>query len=193
MSYLLAISSSPRRNGNSELLLDSFTEGVQQTGREVKKIRLNELNIRPCQACDRCASTGTCIVRDDMQQLYPMVRSARGMVLVTPIYFGSLSAQLKAFIDRFQCWWHAKYRLSQPFVSPEEERPGSFLCVGALEKPEYCDNAAAIVKVYYHNVNFKYAGKLCARGFDEKGSINENPDILEGALKTGTDFAEKMR
>lgn len=192
MSFLLAVSSSPRRNGNSELLLNSFSEGAQKAGREVKTIRLNELNFRPCQACDRCAPTGKCIVKDEMQNLYPLVESAGGIVLAAPIFFGSMAAQLKTFIDRFQCWWHAKYNLETPFVRMEENRPGFFICVGALQREAYCENAVDITKVFFHNINFKYVGTLCKRGYDEKGSIAEDPADLEEAFQAGYDFVKSQ-
>lgn len=193
MSYLLAVSSSPRLGGNSELLLGAFTEGVQEAGFSVETVRLNRLNFRPCQACDRCASDGKCVVQDEMQPLYPLVEAAGGIVLATPVYFGSLSAQLKMFIDRFQCWWNAKYQLQKPFVRPEENRPGYLICVGALRKEEYCISAKAIVKVFFHNINFKYIDTLCRRGYDQKGSIKEDPSNLETAYHAGLEFARNMK
>ncbi len=193
MSHLLAVSSSPRRNGNSELLLNSFSEGAQKAGWDVKMIRLNALNFRPCQACDRCAPNGKCIVQDDMQNLYPLVESAGGIILATPIYFGSMTTQLKMFIDRFQCWWHAKYRLEKPFVRIEENRPGFLICTGALQTQAYCDSAVAITKVFFHNINFKYTGTLCKRGYDEKGSIAGDPANLEKAFQAGFEFASKAK
>jgi multimeric flavodoxin WrbA len=192
MSYLLAVSSSPRRNGNSELLLNSFSEGAEKAGREIKTVRLNELNFRPCQACDRCAPTGKCVLKDDMQNLYPLVESAGGIVLATPIFFGSMTAQLKMFIDRFQCWWHAKYRLEKPFVRLEENRPGFLICTGALQKEAYCESAVAITKVFYHNINYLYTGTFCKRGYDEKGSIAEDPVNLESAYQAGFEFANNQ-
>lgn len=172
--------------------MNCFLEGTRKAGRETKSIRLNELNIRPCQACDRCASTGKCVLQDDMQKLYLLVEEAGGIVLATPIFFGSISAQLKTFIDRFQCWWQAKYRLGKPFVRPEENRPGFLICAGALHKKEYCESAVAVTKVFFHNINFKYTGVLCKQGYDEKGSVAGNPANLEEAVHAGSDFAGKM-
>lgn len=188
MSSLLAISASPRKGGNSETLLDAFLLG---TGEKIsiEKIRLNPLSMRPCQACDRCATGGKCAVRDDMQVIYPLVASARALVLATPIYFGSVSAQLKIFMDRFQCWWQAKYILKKPFVDPAEERPGTILCSGALHRPAYCESAAAIAKVFFHNINFKYSGQLCFQGFDERGSLARKEERLAEARRAGEKFA----
>ncbi len=190
---ILALTASPRRNGNSEHLLASFLRGAAAEGWEAETIRLNDLNLRPCQACDGCAPTGRCIVQDDMQKLYPKIIDCKALVLATPLYFGSLSAQMKMFIDRFQCWWHAKYNLDNPFIKPEEERPAYFICVGALKKKEYGESAQKIAAVYFHIVNLKQHGSLCFRGYDEPGSIAEAPDALEEAFQAGITFSRDFK
>jgi multimeric flavodoxin WrbA len=191
LGTILAVSSSPRLNGNSELLLQSFNRGVEEEGWSTVTVRVNDLRFRPCQACDRCAPTGECIVQDDMQSVYPLVASAGGMVIASPVYFGTLSAQLKMFIDRFQCWWHAKYNLDNPKVKPEEGRPGFFICVGALKNKSYCENALEVVKVYFHNVNYRYFDSFYFRGVDEKGAIREYPDALQSVYEAGRCFARE--
>ena len=191
MTRLLSISSSPRRNGNSEILLKSFIKGVEEAGCESNMIRVNNLKVRPCQACDGCALTGECVQKDDMQKIYPMVKEARAMVVATPIYFGSLSAQLKMFVDRHQCWWHAKYNIKKPFVPLDEGRKGFFISVGALKNKRFSESALSIVKVYYHNINFVYSDGLCYRGFDHKADIEKEPDALESAYQMGLKLASE--
>ena len=190
---ILAISSSPRKNGNSELLLQSFNRGIQKGGESVNIIRICNLGYGPCNACDRCAATGECILQDDMCNIYPLVASAKAMVIATPIYFGSLSAQLKMFIDRFQCWWYAKYRLGKPQVKPEEGRPGFFISVGALKNEEHAKNALSITKIYLRSINYRYAGSLCCFGIDEKAAVKKHPDQLQNAYIAGRNFAETIR
>ncbi|RJR20809.1 MAG: flavodoxin family protein [Desulfobacteraceae bacterium] len=185
---LVGISASPRRGGNSEQLLEAFLNGAAREGWQTEMIPLNSLNFRSCQACDRCATTGKCVINDDMQLLYKKVASCQGLVMATPIYFGTLSAQLKMFMDRFQCWWHAKYSLKKPFISPEEERPAFFICVGALKTVEYCQSAEKAAKVFFHVINLKHRGSLFFRGFDHKGSITEDPANLEKAFQEGVNF-----
>lgn len=149
MSDLLAISSSPRRNGNSELALRSFCRAVEEKSISVEMIRIHELDLEPCRGCERCAADGICIVADKMQPLYDKVAAAKGLVLATPVYFGSLSAQLKIFMDRFQCWWHAKYTLNKPFVHLSQKKAGFLICTGALHRPDFGDNVKAVGKVFF--------------------------------------------
>lgn len=188
MHSLLAISSSPRRHGNSELALLSFCRAAEEKDVAVEVIRIHELGLKPCRGCDRCAGDGICVVADKMQPLYEKVAAVKGLVLATPVYFGSLSAQLKIFMDRFQCWWQAKYRLRKPFVLPAQKKAGFIICTGALHKPEYGDNIAAIGKVFYHNINYHYGGILCLQGLDKKGEINSNPAALKAAYDAGEKY-----
>ncbi len=192
MHNLLAISSSPRRGGNSELALRIFCQAAEEKGISVEMLRLHELNLKPCRGCDRCAADGICIIADKMQPLYEKVASVKGLVMATPIYFGSLSAQLKIFIDRFQCWWQAKYRLKKPFVLPAQNKAGFIICTGALHKPEYGDNIEAIGKTFFHNINFYYGGILCLQGLDKKGEINNNPAALKAAYDAGKKFVNTL-
>lgn len=192
MSFILAISGSPRRGGNSERLLSAFCEGAEKAGRRTEHVRLNDFCLRPCQACDGCATTGECILQDDMRQLYPKVLRCRGLVVATPVYFGTLSAQLKTFVDRFQCWWYAKYRLQRPFIRPEEERPGFTICVGALNDPKQCESAVEVVEILFRSLNIRSRGSICHRGYDERGSIAANPTALAEAFEAGVRFAGSL-
>ncbi len=192
MKTLLALASSPRRNGNSETLLKEFCRGAEEKGWTVEMVYINKLDFRPCQACDACAKDGRCILKDDMQEIYPKVINSDALVIASPVTFGSLNAQLKMLIDRFQCWYHAKYTLDAPFVTDEEKRQGFFICVGALKRKRYCENAIEIVKVFFHNINHQFAGSLVFRGYDEKGAILEDPGALKEAYKAGKEFTARV-
>lgn len=97
---VLAISSSPRKSGNSDLLCDQFLKGTSQMGHTAKKIRLAEQDIRPCTACCACSKEHTCVHQDGMAEILEKVMEADVIVLATPVYFYSMAAQMKIFIDR---------------------------------------------------------------------------------------------
>jgi multimeric flavodoxin WrbA len=189
---LLAFSSSPRRGGNSETLLKEFCRAADDTHWEVEMIRINNLEFKPCQACDLCARDGQCILKDNMQDIYPKLSASDALVIATPVTFGSVNAQLKMFIDRFQCWWNAKYTLKKPFIPDDAKHPGFFICVGALKKKDYCENAEQIIRVYFHNINHTLIGSLAFRGYDEKGAVAKDPEALEKAYRSGQDFFNKI-
>lgn len=98
---VLAIVSSPRKGGNSELLTDEFTKGARESGHTVEKICLREKKIAPCIACEACLRNGgVCVQKDDMGDVLQKIINADVIVLSTPVYYYSICAQLKMMIDR---------------------------------------------------------------------------------------------
>lgn len=108
MKNILIISSSPRRNGNSQLLCNQFKKDAEDKGHHVDMIRIMDQNIGFCRACDGCMRNGgTCILRDDMANILNLYQKADVLVLATPVYFYGISAQMKTFIDRtYPIWQH---------------------------------------------------------------------------------------
>lgn len=100
MKKVLIISSSPRRGGNSEMLCREFERGAKQAGHEVEFIRLAEKKVNYCIGCYACSRTGVCFHHDDMREIATKVAECDVLVLATPVYFYSMSGQLKVFIDR---------------------------------------------------------------------------------------------
>ena len=131
MINVIGFLGSPHRAGNTETLLDETLRGAKEKGAEVEKIILNELNIRPCQNCGGCDKTGRCVVEDDMQPIYPKLRKANGVIVASPVFFSSVSAQTKAMIDRNQCVWVEKYRLKKPVAEITTPRRGALLALCA--------------------------------------------------------------
>jgi multimeric flavodoxin WrbA len=98
---VLILKGSPRREGNSAILAEQVAAGAKEAGGHVETVDLHELDIQPCDACDTCqAGDIDCVIEDDMQELFPKVRAADALVYASPVYWFSVSAQLKLFIDR---------------------------------------------------------------------------------------------
>lgn len=97
---VLIISSSPRRDGNSEILCDKFAEGAAGKGNDVEKICLVEKKVNYCLACLKCQQTGKCVQNDDMTEILDKMVKADVIVLATPVYFYCMSGQIKTLIDR---------------------------------------------------------------------------------------------
>ena len=107
---ILAIWGSPRRGGNTDILLGAFIDGATQGGAEVERIALRELKISPCLEIYHCFKDGTCPIKDDMLPLYDKLLAADVVVMASPIFFYSVSGQAKVFIDRTQALWARRYR-----------------------------------------------------------------------------------
>lgn len=98
----IVLHGSPHRNGNSSVLADHFLAGLG--AEDVRYFRLNDMNIRPCQGCEQCQADlpGHCATLDDMQEIYDAFAAADVVVFATPMYWGYMTAQLKAAIDRME-------------------------------------------------------------------------------------------
>ena len=110
---VLGIMGSPRIKGNTDLLLDEALRGAQSQGAEVEKIIVDELKIAPCREYYSCLKDGNCAIRDDMDDIYPKLLGADGVIVASPIFFYGLTSQVKALIDRCQALWSRKYILKQ--------------------------------------------------------------------------------
>ena len=103
---VLILSGSPRKSGNSDLLCDEFMRGALESGNEAEKIRVAGKHIAPCSGCSYCsAHNGECVHKDDMAEILQKIIDADVIVLSSPVYFYSISAQLKALIDRTVARW----------------------------------------------------------------------------------------
>ncbi len=187
---VLGIAGSPRRDGNTDLLLKEVMRGAASKGAKVKTIVLRELTIAPCEHCDVCLKKGKCKIPDDMQMIYRELEQADRIVLASPIQFMTVTAHMKAMIDRCQCLWARKYVLKIPPLSPERERKGLFISVGGRKVTNLFEPALATVKSWFSTLNITYAGDLLFNRVDEKGDILKHPDALHQAFLAGQRLVE---
>jgi multimeric flavodoxin WrbA len=97
---ILGIVGSPRKNGNTEILMSEALKVARDAGMETEMFLVSGKQIAPCDACGACFEVGSCVVQDDMQELYGMMDQADGIIFGSPVYFGSVSAQTKTIMDR---------------------------------------------------------------------------------------------
>ena len=184
----LAIWGSPRRGGNSDILLKAFIDGAIQAGGEVERLALREHKISPCLEIYHCFKDGTCPIKDDMLPLYDKLVEADVVVLATPIFFYSVSAQAKVFIDRTQALWSRRYVTKQDFPGPE--RQGVLLAVGATHGKLLFVGARLVAKYFFDAINVSYAAEILVRGVDDKGEIHQQPEVLAAATDLGCRLAQ---
>ncbi len=179
---VLGILGSPRAKGNTDLLLDEALKGAQSQQAEVEKITVDKLNISPCREYYGCLRDGNCVIRDDMDDIYPRLLSADAIIVTSPIFFYSVSAQLKALIDRCQALWARKYVLKNLNVPL---RKGTFIAVGATRGERLFEGPILTVKYFFKAINAEYVDELLIRGVDKRGEIKSHPTALDDALELG--------
>jgi len=188
---VVGISGSPRKGGNSEMLLDEALKGARSAGASTEKIILNDLDFKACQECGGCDESGACIINDDMRLVYKKIEQADRLVIASPVFFGSVTAQLKAMIDRFQCQWVKKYVLKKP-AQPGKTRKGIFLCVSGTDKKEFFENARSLIRIFFSTLDIVYFGDLFCGGVDRKSAIKKRKVILRKAFKLGAALVNRV-
>ena len=183
MMNVLGINGSPRIGGNTDVLLDQVLDGCRDKGAKTEKIILNTLKFSACQECDKLRDDCACIVEDDMQPVYKKIQEADVVILASPIFFGSLSAQTKMMIDRFQCIWRARQIFKKDIF--QKKRKGVFISVEGSSREDFFDNAKSIVKNLFAIINVDYQEELFCSGINERGGILKYPDLLNEAFELG--------
>jgi len=189
---VLGIFGSPRRGGNTELLLEETLKGAEKEGAKVERLFLSDFTITPCKECHGCDNTGNCIILDDMGKIYPKLLEADIIILTSPIFFYGVTAWAKAMIDRSQPLWVRKYLLKDPSLGKEgKKRKGFFISVGATKGPKVFDGAIQTVKYFFDVLNVEYVGELVFRNVEAKGDILKHPEALQQAFEAGRRLAKE--
>ena len=179
---ILGLMGSPRIQGNTDLLLDEALQGAQEQGAAVEKITVDKLNITPCKEYYACLKDGNCVIRDDMDDLYNKVLAADVVIIASPIFFYTVSAQLMLLISRCQAFWARKYVLKTLDIP---EKKGVFIAVGATRGSKLFDGPKLTIKYFFQAINAEYTEELLIRGVDKKGEIKDHPDLLTDAYELG--------
>jgi multimeric flavodoxin WrbA len=182
---ILVVIGSPRRKGNSATLAKQVASGAKASGARVETIFLQGMDIRPCTACDACRTKlkKDCIIQDDMKGLYPKMKAADGIVIASPIYWFTISAQTKLFMDR----WYAlggddgydlagkkfgivlAYADADPFTS------------GAV-------NALRTFQDAFNYIGAELLGAVYGSAW-KAGEIKKNKDLMDAAYELGRKIA----
>jgi multimeric flavodoxin WrbA len=187
-----AFNGSPRKGGNTELLLAEAERAVKSAGHaghaghadhEWTRFDLNRMNIKPCQDCGGCEKTGECVVKDDMTRIYQAIRQADRIILASPVFFFALSAQAKAMIDRCQAFWCDKYLLKRPLPESPLGRKGLLLLVGGMKKEIGIQCSEATARAFFRTISVPQHETLSFLEIDEKGAILKHETALGDAYR----------
>ena len=184
---VVGIVSSPRKNMNTDTFVTKALEGARSIGAEIEKIYLNDLEIKPCQACDRFPAPDYCFYRDGMEKIYDALVNADALVIGAPAYFGYFSAQLKLLIDRSNC-------LAEMITLPdgklifksrlEKKKKGLFIWVANISKnPEH---ALASIKIWCKFfANIELLDTLVIKDSDRGEGARKKEELLHKAFELG--------
>ena len=173
------ITSSPHRRGTSALLADEFEAGAKRSGHEIFRFDAAFEDLHPCKACEHChTGDGECVFRDAMDVLRPHIIDAYAIVFVTPVYYFTMSAQLKTVIDRF-------YAFNAEILGAAKKT--ALLATAMSGNDSVMDNTVATYRDIIRYLGWDNAGMVLATGCGTRSNI-EGTDWPDKAFKLGVNF-----
>jgi len=180
--YVLGIVGSPRRQGNTEVLVDEVLQGAREAGAQVEKVLLTTLQIAPCTACDACQETGVCTFDDDMVGLLDKMARAPVWVLGTPVYWWGPSAQFKTFVDR----WYSKIFLAADRRVFIGKRIVLAIPLGDTDAGVARHTVGMLTDAVAYS-QARIVATVLAPGMNERGEVRKHPELLAVARQAGRD------
>ncbi|NPV69288.1 MAG: flavodoxin family protein [Firmicutes bacterium] len=174
--YVLAVIGSPRKGGNTDVLVDKAIGGARSSGAQVEKVYLSDLDIGPCDACMGCENTGECVKPDDMQDLFPKILRADGLIIGTPVYWWGPTAQTKLFVDR---WYSLQFK--------EASMKGKKMAVIAPYGDDDPATARHVFGMFQDAADYLGVDLVgtCGATANDKGEVASNEVALKRALYLG--------
>ena len=177
---------------NTDAIVQRILDGCQESGVSVAKIHLNDLEIQACQACKIQDGSG-CFYQDDMEQIYEVFETADGLVLGTPVYYNTVSSQMKLMIDRCYC-------LAKPVVLPSGERiyesavrkkkKGIVVSVGGSGSNPEC--VLPVFHLWSPEVNLVIVDSILVTRAQLGTAPMESVELLKEAFSKGQEFARSL-
>ena len=183
MKRILAVMGSPRRNGNTHILVSKIIEGAKAGGAVIDELFLGDLTIRECDGCHACWKGKECSKDDDMRAVYPAIIQSDVIILGTPVYWYGPTALMKAFIDRFVY-----------FNCPEnrEKIKGLSAVLAVPFEEENIETAGGVVEFFQKSLAYlevELLGQIIVPGVGEKGAIRIKSQSLQQAYELGRKLA----
>ena len=191
---VIGLLGSPLSDGNTAKLLDRALKGAEDAGCTVEKIEIASLDFQSCMEMLFCKDHDTCIMDDDMQQLYPKFKDMDALIIATPVMTMGIPGKLKSMMDRFQVFFMAKYMRKKPFISKERraERKGLFICISGMNIPEVFVGVKLTVKAFFDIIDCQYTDELLINDMDTVRDVMAHPALLEVAYQMGYTLGKSL-
>jgi multimeric flavodoxin WrbA len=177
----VGIACSPRREGNTDILLKEALEVLKSRQVDTETYYLADTPFSPCIACEGCSSTGKCVIDDGAMPIYDRILKADMVIMAAPVFSMGICAHAKMFIDRSQQFWAAKYLLKRQVVENDifrSSRRGMFISCAGTRIEGVFDGTVRVARYFFKMLEIRMAGIYCYPGVDRKGDILDNGAAL---------------
>ena len=186
--HLLGISGSPRRGGNSDILLQSILKGAAETGIKTDTVHLRNYQFSSCRGCEQCRRDQRCTgLYDGMTLLYPGILSSQYLVLVSPTHHYNITAMMKAFIDRLYCFYDFTDTRPRGWSSRLAGQ-GRRAVIAAICEQEHKEDMGVTLdalRLPLQALGYEITAEIAVLSLFDRGAVGDRPDILKEAMDAG--------
>ena len=192
---VFGLSGSPRKGGNSDVLLKHILKGVKQKNVPVENVRLFNYQYQPCIGCEKCRKSNTCKgLNDGMHLLYPKIIESQGMVLVCPTHNYNITAWMKAFIDRLYCFYIFDNNRPRGWSSRLINQNRKAVIAAVCEQVDKNDMGFTLeaMRLPIEALGYEVVGELAVFGIFDRGKVQDEDETLTKAIELGNQLAESL-
>ncbi|TKG91488.1 flavodoxin family protein [Puteibacter caeruleilacunae] len=193
---VLAISGSPRKGGNTDIIIKQMIAGLKSVDISSEHVNLGEVDFQGCVGCERCRRDKVCTrLKDGMSTIYPDIMESQGMILASPVHNYNITAWMKAFIDRLYCFYEFDNNTRPRQWSSRLANQGRKVVIAAICEQEQVEDmgfALEAMKRPMEALGFEVVGILPVFLAFEKGAVKKQQDIMDKAFELGVKLGEEI-
>jgi multimeric flavodoxin WrbA len=186
------LSAALEKGRNTDSLVSKALEGLASAGLETKKIYLNDLAIKPCQACSEDPEPDFCIIHDGMDTLYEAFNKADVLIIGSPAYYETISAQLRLVVDRCNCLTEmVRDKQGRVAFRSKMQKRKRALFIWVADFARTPEHALASIRLWCKDANIEIVDKMIITGSERDGGVKQQPNLLETAFQKGAAIASE--
>lgn len=195
MNKVLGFSGSPRKNGNSDILLQTVLSGVREYELPAAQLNLTDIHFSGCLGCEQCRKTKVCTgLLDGMTPLYPEIYSSKGLILVSPTHNYNITSWMKAFIDRLYCFYNFENDRPRSWSSQmhNQQRKAVIVAICEQESDEDMGFTIDAMKKPLTALGYDIVGELAVMKIFDKARVKQDEEAINQAENLGKMLAEAL-
>ena len=194
---ILGIGGSPRKGGNSDIILKQILKGVKNEGLDTEEVQLRDYQYQPCIGCERCRKDKQCMgLQDGMQLIYPKIIESRGLIMISPTHNYNVTAWIKAFIDRLYCFYNFTDDRPRQWSSRFQNK-GRKAIIAVVGEQSSREEAVGLtleaMRLPIKALGYEIVDELPVIGIFDKGKVKENLTLLRNAEQIGSRLARLLK
>ena len=193
---ILGVEGSPRKKGNSHVLLTNLLLGVQKAEISIQEAHLRDYRFEPCVGCEKCRKDKICTrFQDGMTLLYPSIQQAQGLILVSPVHNYNITAWMKAFIDRMYCFYDFADTRPRSWSSRLAGQGKKAIIAAIAEQESKNDMGFALeaMRLPLESFGYEIIDEFPVLRLFDRGIISKEEDLLQRAQAAGYELARQTK